>query len=174
MGKHNEEKSRKPREMVHRAQAQCSTCVLQLQRAHQGRPDAPDFETAREEFHAAVFLYWEQIKRFASEARIEELWHEEAVGDLEYTLADLGRKRLETETVRREQTDPDTQSLQQLTEEQPWTLPPEEALQVYDKLDACANALGFDAKPDEDRPHRNYADGLQTEAGEGVEVPDEL
>lgn len=141
------EESRKPREMVHRAQGQCAQWLHELRRARQGLQQAPSRERARREWHDAVMLYYEQIKRFSHKEHIQDEWHEEEAVNGQ-TLADLGEKRLGTESETVQTRDPDTNATVSETRRRPWVLEPAEALDVYDQLDKCAHALGFDAEPD--------------------------
>jgi hypothetical protein len=149
-----EEKSRKPREMVHRAQAQCANWLHQLRRARQQQPDAPDIDRAHAEFHSAVMLYWEQIKRFRDRDHIEDEWHREAVVELdgeEQPLEALADRRLGTIATQQASRNPETNAVQQTATRRPWRLSPQQALAVYDQLDKCANSLGFDAEPVQQR-----------------------
>lgn len=167
-----DEKSRKPREMVHRAQAQCARSLHRLRRARRG--EAPmTFSQAQQAFHDAVMMYWEQIKRFSHRKHIETLWNEEQVFN-GYTLDDLRKKRLDTAQRRSQQYDPDSNSTTEVLSRNPWTMDPIEALAVFDKLDQCAHQLGFDASPKDERPFEDWGDGIQVEADESVEVPDEV
>lgn len=149
-----EEKSRKPREMVHRAQAQCANWLHQLRRARQGQPDAPDLDRARSEFHAAVMLYWEQIKRFRTRDHIEAEWYDEPAVELQgetQPLEALAERRLRTVATQQASRNPETNALQMTASREPWELGPRQALQVHDQLDKCANSLGFDAEPVQQR-----------------------
>jgi hypothetical protein len=140
--------------MVHRAQAQCANWLHQLRRAHQQQPESPDLDRAESEFHSAVMLYWEQIKRFRDRDHITDEWHEEAVvdlGDGEQPLEALASKRLDTVATREAARDPETNAVQQTASRRPWRLSPQQALSVYDQLDKCANELGFDAEPVQQR-----------------------
>jgi len=153
-----DEKSTKPREMVHKSQALCAEWLHQLRRARQGMPDSPDPERAERELHDAVMLYWEQIKRFRRNGHIEERWHSEPVFD-GLTLQDLAEKRLTTEERVVTRTDPMTNSEETVTVDEPWQLTPIHARQVFDALDTCAHALGFDAA----------AERIADETGAGVD-----
>jgi hypothetical protein len=140
--------------MVHRAQAQCANWLHQLRRARQQQPDSPDIDRARAEFHSAVMMYWEQIKRFRDRDHISDKWHDEAVvdlGDGDEALEALKDKRLDMVATRQTARSPETNAVRQTTSRRPWQLTPEQALDVYDQLDKCANALGFDAEPVQQR-----------------------
>lgn len=164
-----EEKSQKPRELIHNAQRQVIKWLYSLRRARRGNSDVA-VERAREELHDATMIYFEQLKRFRTAGRINSMWNEDPVvevGGEKLTLAELGEQRLRTEVVERRQPDPETMGEVTVREEQPWTLSPRQALQVIDALDDCANALGFDAIPTRD------AD--ETGAGkDGEQDPEEM
>lgn len=144
----SEEKSTKPREMVHRAQADATKWLHQLRRARQGVPNAPSIDRARCEFHDSVMAYWEQIKRFRGREHIQSQWTEEEISALGGTLADLKHLRLGTESYQTKEEDPDTRLTKTVTRTEPWTMQPQTAMQVFDKLDDCAHELGFDAAPE--------------------------
>jgi len=172
-----DEKSTKPREMVHKSQALCAEWLHQLRRARQGMPDSPDPERAERELHDAVMLYWEQIKRFRNREHIETEWYEEPVFD-ELALDELAAKRLTTQERAVTRTDPMTNSEETVTVEEPWQLTPVQARQVFDQLDACAHKLGFDAEPVEIRKTFGYEEVdaeevAQSEFGpQPVEIPE--
>jgi hypothetical protein len=123
-------------------------------------------------------LYWEQIKRFRQRDNIHDEWHGEPVVD-DMSLDDLGEMRLRQQARQTERKDPDTNTMQTVTEREPWVMPPTQALKVYDKLDECANVLGFDAEPVEVRKKFGYqrvdADDLDDDpdkfSPQPVEVP---
>jgi hypothetical protein len=123
----DEEKSNKPRQMVHKAQAESINWIYKFQQVHQGLADT-DRAKAQAGLHNAVLLYWRQIDRFSDRGQIEHEWYEEP----EYN-ARKGR----TETVR---------------VEKPWRLDPQDAIRVHEQLDKCAHQLGFDAVPKSETP----------------------
>jgi hypothetical protein len=146
----DEEKSSKPREMVHAAQAEAINWTHQYRRAHQGATDADELERIRAELHAAVMLYWEQLSRFAGRKQIETAWADETVfGDV--TLEDLRKYRFAASKNRESQYDPDSGSAEPTVVEEPWRLEPRQALAVLDQLNKCAHLLGFDASPKDTR-----------------------
>jgi len=96
-------------------------------------------------------LYWEHLKRFRLDSRLEETWKNEPVIEVdesELTLSDLGDLRLRTTTETTRELDPETNAVREQTTRKPWTLPPTKAIQVVDALDDATHALGFDAKAD--------------------------
>jgi len=104
-------------------------------------------------------LYWEQIKRFRHRENIQDEWSDEPVfesGDEQITLKDIAGLRLTTVTTQRQRENPDTNRSETVTETEPWTMSPRQALDVYDQLDACAHKLGFDAEPVEVRKKFGY------------------
>lgn len=150
---YDDEKSNKPREMVHRAQARSTQRLHEYRLALHGEPGAPRPSTAARRLHVGTMLYFEQIKRFAAEERLEDLWHNETAVEIDgtdKTLDELQELRL-TQNVRVEQQiDPETNATEAVEEREPWRLSPQQALSVNDKLDQCANSLGFDARPTRD------------------------
>jgi len=165
-----DEKSTKPRGMVHRAQAQCAKWLHQLRRARQSLPDSPPVDRAEREFHDAVMLYWEQIKRFAHRENIEREWHEtahESIPTDEGTLASVRELRLATVADQVERVNPETMGTRIETVTEAWTMTPPQALAVYDQLDECSNKLGFDAEPVNIRKRFGY---LEVEDEEEVET----
>jgi protein-disulfide isomerase-like protein with CxxC motif len=162
---YDDEKSQKPREMVHRAQANCANTLHRLRLVRQGVRDGNSESLARQ-FHSAVMLYWEQIKRFSSQSRIQKVWHNEGVValrgyDKAQPLARLGEYRLRNEPRSKEVPDPETGGTTVQTVETAWYLKPSKALAVYDALDRLANELGFDARP--------ARQGDKTGAGSGAD-----
>ena len=146
-----EEKSDKPRQMVHRAQAEAINWIHRYQNAHQGLVDDDNRTKYQAGLHNAVFLYWKQIDRFSHRGQIETEWHHEEVFP-DTTLEDLREMMLSTVTKTERESDPDTGSEERVTVERPWRLEPQQALRVHDQLDKCAHKLGFDASPKQPRP----------------------
>lgn len=146
----SDEPSSKPRELVHRAQLDCKQWYRRLRRARRGRGKL-SYEEAVREWHDAVMTYYEEIKRFRQNEPIQEEWHQEVVFDGE-TLESLSNKRLTSEISTETETDPDTNVTQEVRRQQPWTMTPNQSLAVYDQLDKCANALGFDAEANSKDP----------------------
>lgn len=169
---YDDEKSQKPREMVHRAQANCANTLHRLRLVRQGVREG-DGEAAARQFHSAVMLYWEQIKRFSAQSRIQEVWHDEGVVPLRgyeepQPLATLGEYRLHNEPRSKEVPDPETGGTTVKTVETAWYLKPPQALAVYDALDRLANELGFDA-----RPTRQAAEtGVGADTGDEADLED--
>jgi predicted YcjX-like family ATPase len=156
--------------MVHRAQAQCAKWLHQLRRARQSLPNSPPVDRAEREFHDAVMLYWEQIKRFAHRENIEREWHEtahESIPTDEGTLASVRELRLATVADQVERVNPETMGTRIETVTEAWTMTPPQALAVYDQLDECSNKLGFDAEPVNIRKRFGY---LEVEDEEEVET----
>lgn len=147
----SDEKSTKPRELVHRAQAQATKWLHELRRARQNLPSSPSVARARREYHDAVMAYWEQIKRFRNRDHIEREWHQEEIRHLGGTLEDISLMRLsdiERETTEK---DPNTGAEMVVSGSEPWVMDPQTALAVNDQLDSCAHELGFDADPKDKR-----------------------
>jgi len=174
---YDDEKSSKPREMVHRAQASVANALHRLRLAHQEVRHTDERDELAREFHSAVLLYWEQIKRFSSEERIAELWHQQGVVKLSgyddpQPLQRLAEYRLRSETHREEVPDPESGGTTVRQVSEAWHLSPRQALAVYDQLDRCANELGFDARPT--RQAAETGAGAETEGDDGLEDMDHL
>lgn len=138
--------------MVHLAQSKCADWIYQLERSRQGVPGAPSAERARRELHSAVMLYWTQIRRFRHRDDIEKVWTDKPLDKSRYrntTLDELGKLRLKeqatTELVWND--DRGREETQQVRE--PYLMPPDLSLAAHDRLDECAQKLGFDAKPED-------------------------
>jgi len=176
-----DEKSQKPREMVHRSQTQCAQWLHQLRRSRQGLPEAPELRRAEAELHDAVMILWEQIKRFSHRENIEEEWHHkewEGIPTEDRTLESLRELRLGSVTTAVERKNPETGVRKIERESQAWVMDPGRALAVLDALDHCANTLGFDAEPVPVRKSYGYEEVELDEEAEQflpqpVPVPDD-
>jgi hypothetical protein len=150
-----EEKSKKPREMVHKTQAAAGDWINHYRRAQRNLPQSPSIERAVPELHCAVMAYFEQMMRFRHKPVIEKEWHKQEVPGVGVTLNELSQQRLKTE--QRRVTRFDSEANREVTErvDQPWTLTPRQAVNVNDQLDACAHKLGFDATTSDQRYENN-------------------
>jgi len=161
----SEEKSDKPRQMVHKAQAEAIEWIYRYQQIHQGLSDSMSRDEARAGMHNAVLLYWKQIDRFSHRGRIESEWHEEHIFD-DTTLEDIREKLLSTKTEVTTEYDASKGKEEQVRVEKPWRLTPRQALRVHDQLDKCAHRLGFDASPKQTEPTYGWVEA-------GDEIADE-
>lgn len=147
---YDDERSQVPRQLIEKTRAKVLDKHIQLKRARRGHTEL-QMAAAAAELHDWTMLYWEHIKRFRNDSRLEQRWHKEPLfeyrGDT-VTLDDLTEYRLSTVTQTEQAVDAETMASQTRTREEPWTLPPAKTLRVIDALDDCTNALGFDAKPD--------------------------
>jgi hypothetical protein len=109
--------------------------------------------------------YYEEVKRFRQSSHIQDAWCHEEVYDGK-TLEDVADERLTKRVTQTQKRDPDTNTVQQVSEAEPWTMTPQQALDVCDQLDKCANLLGFDAEPKNQK--------IVTGAGEAADDPDDV
>jgi len=86
------------------------------------------------------------LKRFRSDSRVAEHWHEPVCEA--GSLADLGSYRYETETRTVTEFDTDANRERPRRAERPKTLAPRDAFALFDQLDEIANTLGFDMEAD--------------------------
>lgn len=166
----NEEKSRRPREMIHDAQARAYQLHYLVLQAHQGVTDV-DRERLRREFHTAVMNYWKQLERFSHNSHAKQFWDNQVIferGGQGVTLRDLGRLRLRTTTEHVETESPDTGPTVE-TRQQPVTMTEAESIEVLTALDRVANALEFDASAKNERPRYG---AVEADEEDGVYVPE--
>jgi hypothetical protein len=147
---YDDERSQVPRQLIEKTRAKVLDKHIQLKRARRPHTDL-DMAAAAAELHDWTMLYWEHLKRFRNDSRLEERWQAEPLFEYrgeQVTLGDLADYRLSTVSQTERAADPETMASRTTTREEPWTLPPAKTLRVIDALDDCTNALGFDAKPD--------------------------
>jgi len=149
----DDEPSSKPREMVHRAQAESINAIYRYQQVHQGLLDETKLNAveARASLHNAVMLYWRQMDRFSNRGRVEDIWHDEEIYD-GVTLEDLRLKMLTVSTEVKREYNAANATEESVRVEKPWRLTPQQAIRVHEQLDRCAHKLGFDASPKRDEP----------------------
>lgn len=165
-----EERSSRPRQMIHDAQEHAYQWHEKALQAHQGVAQA-DREAIRRMFHTAVLNYWTQLRRHSDNKHARDLWTEPVItGDGEIdALKDLGGIRFETERSGEGHFDPETGEVVGQTV-RPASLSIEQSAEALDQLDRVANALSFDAAAKEERPRYG---AVEAEDGEGVEVPED-
>lgn len=147
---YDDERSQVPRQLIEKTRAKVLDKHIQLKRARRAHTQL-DMSAAAADLHDWTMLYWEHLKRFRNDSRLEAKWSDEPLFEYrgqQLTLQDLGEYRLSTVSQTHQSADPETMARRTVTEEEPWTLPPAKTLRVIDALDDCTNALGFDAKPD--------------------------
>jgi hypothetical protein len=147
---YDDERSRVPRKLIEKTRAKVLDKHIQFKRARRGHT-ALDVDAAAAELHDWTMLYWEHLKRFRSDSRLEDIWQDKPLFEYrgeQVALGDLAEYRLSTVSRSERAPDPETMAERTMTREEPWTLPPAKAILVVDALDDCCHALGFDAKPD--------------------------
>jgi len=168
-----EERSSRPRQMIHDAQEQAYRWHDMAMRAHQGVTDA-DRETIRRRFHTAVMNYWKCLERHSRSSHVRQFWRGRGLiptpgGGDDMTLAELGGQRFETERIDGGGFDHESGEVEG-AEQQAKALSIRQSAAALEALDRVANALAFDAQAKEERPRSTP---VEAEDGEGVEVPED-
>jgi hypothetical protein len=165
-----QEKSSRPRAMIHDAQQHAYQWHDMAMRSHQNVAEMSE-EGIRRMFHTAVLNYWTQLKRFKHSGHVENIWFEEITAVRGGTkLDDLGKLRFKSETTTGGELDPNTGQMTQ-ARERPLSLEIEESARVLDQLDKVANALQFDANAKEERERYGSVTVDEDDDHHGVEVP---
>lgn len=151
MADDEQERSRKPRQMIHRAQAQVLDDIYKLHAAR-STEDEQALAAAQQKLHASTMVYWRTLYRYHDHDSVRDLWTEPlGVGD-DISLNDVRQLRLAEDVEHVERYDPDLATERRERRTRNWTMSPALALAINDQLDLCAAELGFAAPPEEETP----------------------
>jgi hypothetical protein len=163
-----QERSSRPRAMIHDAQQHAYQWHDMAMRAHQNVADMSE-EGIQRMYFTAVMNYWKQLERFSGSSHVRDIWTV-TIEEVGLALEDLREVRFKSETTQGGDLDPSTGQMTQ-ARDRPWSLEIEQSTRVLDQLDRVANALQFDAQAKEERPRYGSVKVDEDDDHHGVEVP---
>jgi hypothetical protein len=130
-----QERSSRPRAMIHDAQEHAYQWHDMAMRAHQNVAEMSE-EGIRRMYFTAVMNYWKQLERFSGSSHVRDIWNENIAEGWDMSLEKLREVRFKSETTQGGDLNPNTGQMTQ-ARKRPWSLEIEQSTRPAGSRGKC-------------------------------------